>query len=66
MLVLSRKQNERIHIGDNVVITVVRVQGDKVRLGIEAPKDVVILREEVKDRQPATESVAVPPVVPAQ
>lgn len=47
MLVLSRKKNERIVINDNIVITVVEVRGDKVRLGIEAPKDVPVHREEV-------------------
>ena len=47
MLVLSRKIGERIRIGDNVTLTVVRVQGDKVRLGVEAPSDVSIHREEV-------------------
>ena len=48
MLVLSRRQNERIHLGDSIVITVVRVSGDKVRLGIEAPQGVRILREELE------------------
>ena len=43
MLVLSRKQNERIRVGDSVVVTVVRVSGDKVRIGIEAPADVRVL-----------------------
>jgi carbon storage regulator len=47
MLVLSRKRDERILIGDNVVITVVDVRGDKVRLGIDAPKEVPVHREEV-------------------
>jgi carbon storage regulator len=47
MLVLSRKIGERIRIGDNVVLTVVRIHGDKVRLGIEAPSSVTIHREEV-------------------
>jgi carbon storage regulator len=47
MLILSRKQGEQIRIGDHVVITVVRVFADKVRLGIEAPSDVGILREEI-------------------
>jgi len=47
MLVLSRKKNERIVIGDNVVITVVEVRGDRVRLGIEAPQEVPIHRSEV-------------------
>lgn len=50
MLILSRKRNERICIGDNIVITVVQVRGDKVRVGIEAPKDVNIDREEVRRR----------------
>jgi carbon storage regulator len=47
MLVLSRKKNERIVIGDNIVITVVEVRGDRVRLGIEAPQEVSIHRSEV-------------------
>jgi carbon storage regulator len=49
MLVLSRKRDERIVIGDNIVITVVDVRGDKVRLGIEAPIDVPVHRQEVLD-----------------
>lgn len=47
MLVLSRKQNERIRVGDSVIVTVVRVSGDKVRIGIEAPADVRVLRDEL-------------------
>lgn len=47
MLVLSRRESERIRLGDSIVVTVVRVAGDKVRLGIEAPSDVVVLREEL-------------------
>jgi carbon storage regulator len=49
MLVLSRKRDERIVIGDNIVITVVEVRGDKVRLGIEAPSEVPVHRQEVLD-----------------
>ena len=49
MLVLGRKINETVKIGDDIVITVVRVQGQIVKLGIEAPKDKVILRGELKD-----------------
>ena len=49
MLVLSRKRNESIVIDDNIVITVVEVRGDKVRLGIEAPREVPIHRSEVHD-----------------
>ena len=47
MIVLSRKQNERIRVGESVVVTVVRVSGDKVRIGIEAPPDVRVLRDEL-------------------
>lgn len=49
MLVLSRKQAERIRLGDSIVVTIVRVSGDKVRLGIEAPPEVVVLRDELDD-----------------
>ena len=48
MLVLSRKQSQRIRLGDSIVITVVRVAGDKVRLGIEAPRDMLVLRDELE------------------
>ena len=47
MLVLSRKKGENIVINENIVITVVEVRGDKVRLGVVAPKDVIVHREEV-------------------
>ncbi len=47
MLVLSRRERERIRLGDSIVLTVVRVAGDKVRIGIEAPPDVVVLRDEL-------------------
>lgn len=47
MLVLSRRESQRIKLGDSIVVTVVRVAGDKVRLGIEAPADVLVLREEL-------------------
>lgn len=47
MLVLSRKKDESIIIAHNIVVTVVEVRGDKVRLGIVAPKDVPVHREEV-------------------
>jgi carbon storage regulator len=60
MLVLSRRQNERIRLGDSIVLTVIRVSGDKVRLGIEAPSDVVVLREELQPHEPSA-----PLVLPA-
>ncbi len=47
MLVLSRKKNESIIINDNITITVIEIRGDKIRLGIEAPKDVTVHRREV-------------------
>ncbi len=47
MLVLSRKKNESIVIGNQIVITVVEVRGDRVRLGIEAPQEVPVHRREV-------------------
>lgn len=50
MLVLSRKQNERIVIGESVVVTVVRIAGDKVRVGIEAPAEMRVVRDEIVDR----------------
>ena len=46
-LVLSRKQDEVIVIGDSIRVMVVDIRGDKVRLGVEAPKDVSVHREEV-------------------
>jgi carbon storage regulator len=48
MLVLSRRETERIKLGDSIVVTVVRVAGDKVRLGIEAPADILVLRDELE------------------
>lgn len=53
MLVLSRKKGESVVIDDNIVVTVVEIRGDKVRLGIEAPRDVPIHRTEVKERMDA-------------
>lgn len=49
MLVFSRKKNEQIMIGEHIVVTVVDIRGDKVRLGIEAPKEVPVHRREVYD-----------------
>lgn len=60
MLVLSRRESERIRVGDSIVVTVVRVSGDKVRLGIEAPADMLVLREELEPHR--TEAVLPTPV----
>ena len=54
MLVLSRKEGERLKLGDSIYITVVRVSGDKVRLGIDAPPDMLVLREELEPREQST------------
>jgi len=47
MLVLSRKLGEKIVIGDNIVVTVVKIDRNQIRLGIEAPTDVPVYREEI-------------------
>ena len=49
MLVLSRKKDEKIVIGDSITLMVIEIRGDKVRLGIAAPRDVTVHREEVYD-----------------
>jgi carbon storage regulator len=49
MLVLSRHRDESIMIGDDVVVTIVDIRGDKVRLGINAPQDIPVHRREVYD-----------------
>jgi len=58
MLVLTRKQNEKIRIGDSIVITVVKMKGKAVRLGIEAPSEVNILRGELAFEIKANETEA--------
>lgn len=49
MLVLSRQSDESIIIGDNIRVTIVEVRGDKVRIGIDAPRDVSVHRQEIYD-----------------
>lgn len=65
MLVLSRKKNESIVIDDTIIITVVEVRGDKVRLGIQAPKEVPVHRSEVYAAIHARKLQQEPPAVPA-
>ena len=50
MLVLSRKVGERLLIGDQIAITVVRIQGGGVRIGVEAPPHLAVIREELKEK----------------
>jgi len=58
MLVLSRRESERIKLGDSIVVTVIHVSGDKVRLGIDAPPDVLVLREELEPHETSDQKVA--------
>lgn len=59
MLVLSRKPGEKIRLGSDIVVTVVEVTGQRVRLGIDAPAEVSILRSELQTPQsPDTDTVA--------
>jgi len=53
MLILSRRESQRIRLGDSIVVTVIRMSGNRVRLGIEAPPDVVVLRDELEARPPS-------------
>ena len=48
MLILSRREQQRIRLGDHIVVTVVQVSGDRVRIGIEAPDNILVLRDELK------------------
>ncbi len=64
MLVLSRKESQRIRVGDSVVVTIVKIGGDKVRVGIEAPDDVLVLRDELEtwgDQAPQARPGAIAP-----
>lgn len=54
MLVLTRKSNQQIHIGNNVVITILQVKGQNVRVGIEAPREVRVVRSELKPKSVET------------
>ena len=60
MLVLTRKETESIRIGDDIVITITHIQGSRVRFGIDAPKDVRILRGELTAMLPSMPVVESP------
>ena len=60
MLVLARKPKESIVIRDDVIVTVLDVRGDKVRLGIEAPKEVAVHRKEVYEKINGTKQARLP------
>jgi carbon storage regulator len=61
MLVLSRKESQRIRLGESIVITIVKISGDKVRVGIDAPSNVLVLRDELEAHEPATPAKEVAP-----
>lgn len=61
MLVLTRKQQQRIQIGDNVTITILRVKGQTVRVGIEAPEEIRVLRGELPAANDVVGDVPAPP-----
>ena len=49
MLILTRRSNERIFIGDDIVLSILSIEGNRVKVGIDAPKEVSIVREEIRD-----------------
>ena len=58
MLVLTRRPNQSIMIGDDIVVTVLEVKGDQIRLGIDAPKDVAVHRQEVYEAIQGQQKIA--------
>ena len=50
MLILSRRESECIHLGDDIIVTIVRLNGDKVRIGVQAPSHIRILRNELEPK----------------
>lgn len=59
MLVISRRQGERIHIGDDIVITLVRIGPNSCRIGIEAPDDKLIIRNELIVEEPSDDKTEI-------
>ena len=66
MLILSRKVNEKIMIGEDISLSIIEIRGDQVRIGVDAPKNVKVFRQEVFDAIKAENMVAVEsgPVLP--
>jgi carbon storage regulator len=61
MLVLTRKVGERIQIGDKIVVTVVRINGTAVRLGVDAPAELTVVRQELAERSSGDSTAASEP-----
>lgn len=59
MLVLNRKKGQSIFIGDNIRITVIDVQGDHIKIGVDAPREISVHRQEIYDEITATNLLAV-------
>jgi carbon storage regulator len=64
MLILTRRPNETLYIGDNVTVTILGIKGAQVRLGINAPKNIVVDREEVHQRKVAEHRAPAAPAAP--
>ncbi len=58
MLVLSRKAEQSVHLGDEIVVTVLAIEGDRVKLGIQAPRTLQVLREELYEQVRAANTAA--------
>ena len=58
MLIISRKKNEGIIIAENIILTIADVQGDKVRIGIDAPDSIKIMRKELLDTEKSNKEAA--------
>lgn len=68
MLILSRKVNEKIMIGDNIAVSIIEIKGDQIRIGIEAPRNVKVFRQEVlseikAENKAAADSMKTPPKI---
>ena len=66
MLVLARTPGERVYIGNDIVVTVVSVRGDRVRLGFDCPPQIAVHREEIYQRIRAEQTDAAPVALPGQ
>ena len=65
MLVLGRKTDESLLVGEDIVITILSIEGDRVKVGINAPRDITILRSEVRERlQRAAQETTAAPIQP--